>query len=71
MDTEKAKELLEELKQVVDEKLGKKLSMKDIVKIVEVVPKDLDELKLVFVRSKVALKKEELEILLDIVKKYV
>jgi len=71
LDTEKAKELLEELKQVVDEKLGKKLSMKDIVKIVEVVPKDLDELKLVFVRSKVALKKEELEILLDIVKKYV
>lgn len=63
---EKARDLCEELK-----KLGlRRLKEKEIIKIIDILPKDTDELKGLFVGSATAPKKDEIEKIFAIVKKY-
>ena len=62
----KAKELLEELeKSNID-----KLKVRQIVKLVDIVPKDSDSLKILFTNEPIALKQEEVDSIVEIVKKY-
>ncbi len=70
IDEKKAEELLEELKKF-NEKINKKLRMEELVKIVEILPKDIEELRAILVQGRIDLKKEEAEEVLKIVKKYV
>ena len=62
----KAKELMEELEKANIEKL----KTKHITKIVDILPKDIDSLKILFINEPVALKQEEFEKVIEIVKKY-
>lgn len=64
---EKARELYKGLK-ALD---LRRLKDKEIVKIIDILPKDIDELKSLFVGSAIPLKKEELEKIFEIVKKYI
>src|SRR3989344_3549397 len=63
----KAKEILEEL----EKNNADKLKLRHIVKIIDVLPKDLESLKILFTNEPVALKQEDFEKLIEIVKKYV
>ena len=62
----KANELMEELIKANIEKL----KPRHIVKIVDILPKDTDSLKILFTNEPIALKQEEIEQIVQIVKKY-
>jgi len=62
----KARELMEELEKLSIEKL----KPRHLVKIVDVLPKDMDSLKILFTNEPIALKLEEFEKIIEIVKKY-
>ncbi|MCD6477327.1 MAG: DNA-directed RNA polymerase subunit F [Candidatus Aenigmarchaeota archaeon] len=63
--TEKeAEELVKELSAVI------KMSDETLISIVDILPKDADELRLLFSREKFNLKDEEINKILEIVKKY-
>ena len=62
----KANELMEELSKAKLEKL----KIRHIVKIIDVIPKDTDGLKILFTNEPIALKQEEIEQIVQIVKKY-
>jgi len=62
----KALDLIKELRGLEVNKLTDDL----IMKIVDIMPSNIDELKLLLVPSKAAFKKEELDSLLNVVKKY-
>ena len=63
--TEKeAEELIKELSTVI------KMSDETLISIVDILPKDTDELRLLFSREKFNLKDEEINKILEIVKKY-
>lgn len=64
---EKARELFKELKGLD----LRRLKDKEIVKIIDILPKNIDELKSLFAGSSIPLKKEEVEKIFEIVKKYV
>lgn len=54
-----------------NQKINKKIRREEIIKIVEILPKTIDELRAILVQGRIDLKKEEAEEILKIVKKYV
>lgn len=66
MKEKKSKELLEDL----EKNNADKLKLRHLVKIVDILPKDVESLKILFVNEPVALKQEDFEKLIEIVKKY-
>lgn len=66
-DTDK---LIEELKEF-NKKINRKLRKEEIVKIAEILPKNINELKIILIQGRIDLKKDEAEEVLKIVKKYV
>jgi len=61
---EEAKKLLEELSAVL------RMSQETVVQILNFLPKDPDELRMIFSREKFSLKEEEINKILEIIKKY-
>lgn len=61
---EKAKKFIEEISSVL------RMSPETLVQIANLMPKNADELRLIFAREKFSLKEEEIAKILDIVKKY-
>jgi len=64
LDPEKAKKLLEELSGVL------RMSQETMVQILNFLPKNADELRMIFSREKFSLKEDEINKILEIVKKY-
>ncbi len=62
LDAESAKKLVEELEEMVKKKQA--------VKIADIMPKDLSDLRLIFAKERVSLKKEDLEKILEILDSY-
>ena len=61
---EKAKKFLEDISSVL------RMSPETLVQIANLLPKNADELRLIFAREKFSLKEEEISKILEIVKKY-
>ena len=66
LDAKKAQKLVEELSKLE----MRKLKDDQIVKIVDIMPKDMEDLKVILEKSKIQFKEEELQKILEIVKKY-
>jgi len=62
LDTEPAEKLVGELLEIVKKKYA--------VRITDIMPEDLADLRLIFAKERVPIKKEDLEKILEIVKKY-
>ncbi|WP_295722125.1 RNA polymerase Rpb4 family protein [uncultured Methanobrevibacter sp.] len=63
---EDASKLIEELTGAVDGKITEKIA----VHIADLLPQDLDDMRLLFAKERVSLKNEEMEEILDIIDKY-
>ncbi len=70
IDEESTDKLIEELKEF-NKKINRKLREEDIVKIAEILPQNIDELRAVLVQGGINIKKEEAEEIINIVRKYV
>ncbi|MCD6576107.1 MAG: DNA-directed RNA polymerase subunit F [Nanoarchaeota archaeon] len=66
LDAKKATALIKELSNLE----MRKLKDDQIVKIADILPKDIDDLKVILAKSKIQFKEEELQKILEIVKKY-
>ncbi len=59
-----AKKMMEEITGIV------KMSPQTLIQIINILPKDADELRMIFAREKFSLKEDEIKKILDIVAKY-
>jgi DNA-directed RNA polymerase subunit F len=66
LDTKKAEALIKELSSLE----MRKLKDDQIVKIVDIMPKDIEDLKVILEKSTMKLSEEEMQKILEIVKKY-
>lgn len=66
LDTKKAEALIKKLSELK----MRKLKDKQIVKIVDLLPKDMEDLKVILAKSQMPLKEDELQKILEIVKKH-
>ncbi len=66
ISSDKAEELIKELLELE----MRKLKEHQVVKIVDLMPKSLEDLKVILHKSQIPFKKDELEKILEIVKKY-
>lgn len=64
LEEKDAKKLIEELNSVI------RMSPETLVQIVNILPKNADEVRMIFAREKFSLKEEEVKKILEIVKKY-
>jgi len=62
LDSESSKKLVEELLEIVKKKYA--------VRITDIMPEDLADLRLIFAKERIPIKKEDLEKILEIVNKY-
>lgn len=62
LDSESSKKLVEELLDIVKKKYA--------VRITDIIPEDLADLRLIFAKERIPIKKEDLEKILEIVNKY-
>lgn len=67
IEPKKADELMKELSSLE----MRKLKAEQIIKIVDMMPQDVDDLKAILMHSQTAFKDEEMQQIIDIVKKYV
>jgi DNA-directed RNA polymerase subunit F len=65
LDSKKSEKLIEDLNSVM------RMSQETSVQIVNILPKNPDEVRLVFAREKFSLKEDEVTKILEIVKKYI
>jgi len=64
LDEKKAKQLVEELNSVI------RMGSETLVQIVNILPKTPDEVRMIFAREKFSLKEDEVNKILEVVKKY-
>ncbi len=66
LDAKKAEKLVKELSSLE----MRKLKDDQIIKIVDILPKDIDDLKVILAKSKMQFNEEEMQKIIEIVKKY-
>ena len=66
-DTEK---LIEELTEFFQEKEEEELAFKHAVRIADLLPQDLDDLRLIFAKERISLSSDDLKEILEILDKY-
>ena len=64
LDVEKAEQLMKEINSVI------RMNSETLVQIVNILPKNPDEVRMIFAREKFSLKEEEVNKILETVKKY-